>query len=139
MAQPVGDRVRRADLPLAEIGNTSIEEPNPQSVQRIGGQSSAEVLVSQFGPRDLFGGDRARYSEQAVAQVGDPDRALRVFDDGTHGVPARHVTWPNEPIVLEITKPASRRDPDSRAGVLKKRVWTPSKELAVLVAVASAG
>jgi hypothetical protein len=71
-------------LPVRNIRNTALKESEPQAVVRtIGGQCQGEVLISKFGPGEIFDQLFVVTVQKPCLLVGDPEVSWTKF----HNVP----------------------------------------------------
>src|ERR1044071_4891562 len=107
-------------------------------MQRISGQRTDMVFMSQRGPGNLLNLTSAQHMKKAERFVGDPQIPRRVLRDGKH-VAAGNTAYGSEAAILQVADAAKRRDPDPPAIILKKRTGVEPVEFAVRFDAARAG
>src|SRR5262245_27379781 len=90
------------------------------TLQRISGQSTGMVLMSQLRPRNLPDLTPAEQMKKTEIFISDPQIPGGVFNDAKH-VSAGNTADGNKPVILHIAEAARGSYPDSAAIILKKR------------------
>src|SRR5262245_1205894 len=90
------------------------------------------VFTSQPGPRNLLAHSAPDQIKKTVILVGDPDASPGALSDAVHGA-AGNAAYGNKSVILQITEPATRGDPDSPTTILEERIRGKSEERPVLL------
>src|SRR5262249_7692320 len=103
-----------------EIDYVTRQKCDPQaSTYGVGGQISCKVLAPQPRPGKLLEHTVPKQMKKTAVLVGDPQAPVSVLGNGKDGS-SGNATDGNEPVILQVTEPLQRGDPDSAVGVLKE-------------------
>src|SRR5262249_6813758 len=87
-------------------------------------------LMSESGPGNLLDHIPAEQLKETCILVGDPEILRAVLGDAMHGSARDTADW-DKSVILQIAEFAQCGDPDSPAGILKKRIRSTSIEFPV--------
>src|SRR5271165_4232041 len=122
LAQTVGGCVRSADLTVLEIRHTTLKKSKPKTaLQRIREQRPRVVLVSQFGPGNLFDYIAPKQMKKTVILIADPKIPGTVPGDGMYHSTGQS-TYRSKPAILKAGNPTMCGHPNPTAIVLKERL-----------------
>src|SRR5262249_17061589 len=120
LAQPVGGCIRCLELTAIQIRHAPVKKSKPYAaLQRINGQNTGMVLMSQLGPRNLLDLISRGHTKETVILVGDAHIPRIILGDTVHGS-AGNSAYGYETVILQVAAAVNRRDPDSPAIILKQ-------------------
>src|SRR5262249_2776034 len=118
--EPVPRAVRRTNVSVIDVSDSTHDKSNPEAaLQWISGEGVRRVSVAEGRPRNLLDGAVSSHAKQPEILVGHPDIAAKVFGDSRYNSP-RNAAQDYESLMLQVSDPAARGDPNSAANVLKQ-------------------